>query len=281
MARRQPPTASRARPAASTPVNSPSADAPTHTAPGNNTRNGSAARAAVSSRKARRVTATAIGAAAPTSTHSSAAGPPPRRPVRSSTTKTSSAPGGCPATWVAHDSGRRSMMWLVNPASMAGMLVTLGTSWRYSACGVSRVARPRDQPSTRARDRVHTRPVRYAPVMRRGQVSRAAQAGPRYTTRTATAIASGVPGPMCGSQVANSGAASAWMGTRRWLRSAPTVAATAINTAWAASTTRSAPDRCRRAATSVTGSVSVMRTGSAARRSRCGGGTRRSDAGFR
>src|SRR6266480_1059744 len=84
--------------------------------------------------------------------------------------------------------------------------------------------------------------------MSRRQGSRAAQSGPRYTTRNATPRASGVPGPTCGSQVANSGAASAWMGTRRRLRSAPTTTAPTTSATWAASRTRSArgpvPIRC-------------------------------------
>src|SRR5262249_27626247 len=86
-ARPQPPQiARRASPGATTTVNIPSADTPTHTAPGNSTRNGNAARARCSAASARSVTATYTGALAPTSTHIHAAGPPPRSPRWSRTT---------------------------------------------------------------------------------------------------------------------------------------------------------------------------------------------------
>ena len=81
-------------PVAVTPVNSPSADAPTHTAPGNSATNGSVVRARFSLPSKEIVTGTATAARQPTSTQTIAATPPPPSPMRSSQTKISVAPGG-------------------------------------------------------------------------------------------------------------------------------------------------------------------------------------------
>ncbi|PSK57278.1 hypothetical protein B0E53_07017 [Micromonospora sp. MH33] len=197
-----PRTASRASPAATTPVKTASPEAPSQTAPGSSTRNGSTARAASAAPSARRVTGTETAAVAPTSTQQSAAAVPPPRPIRSSQTKTSSAPGGCPAVWVDQESGWKSRIRSVKPASIRGMSTTPGTSCRYSACGVSRRASPADQPSTRASDSVQATAASQPAASSAAQRAVRAQRRPGPSTTTATSTASGVPQPACGRQVA-------------------------------------------------------------------------------
>src|SRR5947199_23698 len=114
---------------------------------------------------------------------------------------------------------------------MARIPGTFGMSCRYSACGVNRVAIPRDHPSTNARDTVHKRQTRYPDTANRCHGRRWASPGPYRITASATTTANGVPGPTCGSQTAYSGAASAWTGTCRWLSTAPTATATATSAA--------------------------------------------------
>ncbi|MCI4066375.1 hypothetical protein MRQ36_29010 [Micromonospora sp. R77] len=114
-------------------MNRPSAEAPTQTAPGSSTRNGSTVRASSAAPNARRAAGTLTVTVAPTRTQASAAAVPPPRPTRSSPTKTSNAPGGCPAVWVDQESGWKSRIRSAKPASIRGTSVTPGTSCRYSA----------------------------------------------------------------------------------------------------------------------------------------------------
>jgi hypothetical protein len=141
-------------PVAVIPANRPSADAPTQIAPGLSTANGTIARAACGLPSSATVDGTATAARPPTTTHAVAAKAPPPSPMRSSQTNTSVAPGGWPDTCVVHERGPPSRIRELNSRSMAGMSVMPGTSCRYSVGVVSRSAKPRDQPSTIASEKV-------------------------------------------------------------------------------------------------------------------------------
>ena len=98
-------SASSAIPHAATPAKYPSAETATQMAVGATATNGATSRAVASSVRARTATTIAAAALEPTSRHSRPAHAPPPSPMRSSQTNVSSAPGGCPDTWVIHESG--------------------------------------------------------------------------------------------------------------------------------------------------------------------------------
>ena len=232
-------------PHASTPANRPSADTPTHTAPGNSTANGAARRATCSSPIARAATRTAAAADAPTAITSSPAAPPPPSPIRSSTTKTRNAPGGWAPTCVVQNhvwsgSTAEVRMCPANSRSSTGSAGAPGTSCRYSSADVRRSTTPRCHPSTSASASVHkaaATPV-SAGSARHGR--RSAHAGPRATTTTATTTATGVPGPTWGSHCASSGGNGRYRVAPSARRRRPTAAAATTSAPAAATTTRSA-----------------------------------------
>ena len=181
-------------PHASTPANRPSADTPTHTAPGNSTANGAARRATCSSPIARAATRTAAAADAPTAITSSPAAPPPPSPIRSSTTKTRNAPGGWAPTCVVQNhvwsgSTAEVRMCPANSRSSTGSAGAPGTSCRYSSADVRRSTTPRCHPSTSASASVHTAAATPVSAGSARHGRRSAHAGPRATTTTATTTA--------------------------------------------------------------------------------------------
>ena len=90
-------------PQAATPVKYASAETAIQIAVGATATNGAAIRAVDSSDTARTATITAVAALDPTSRQNAPAQAPPLNPMRSSQTNVSSAPGGCPDTWVIHE----------------------------------------------------------------------------------------------------------------------------------------------------------------------------------
>jgi hypothetical protein len=100
---------------------------------------------------------------------------PPPSPMRSSQTNVSRAPGGCPDTWVIHESGWKSRILLANVRTASGMSVTVGTWRRYSWVAVSRPANPRRQPSIIASEKAHAHAVAHV-----------AQGTNRHGSRSAT-----------------------------------------------------------------------------------------------
>ena len=140
--------------------------------------NGAASRAVLSSVRARTATTIAAAALDPTSMHSSAAQAPPPSPMRSSQTKVSNAPGGCPDTWVIHESGWKSRILPAKVRTASGMSVTVGTCRRYSWRAVSRPANPRRQPSTMANENAHAHAVAHVAQGRKRHGSRCAIACP-------------------------------------------------------------------------------------------------------
>jgi hypothetical protein len=149
--------------AASTPAYMPSADTPTQIAVGASTANGSAAlarRSPAGPASARSVIATVTGTDAPTRMHSTPAGPPPPSPIRSRPTKTSTASGGCAATWVVNEPGWKARMCELKVRRNAPTSVTSGTSRRYSVGTANRPAMPTRQPSISASENVQASAVR-------------------------------------------------------------------------------------------------------------------------
>ena len=171
--------------------------------------NGATSRADASSFSARIATITAAAALDPTSTHHSPAHAPPPRPMRSSQTNVSSAPGGCPDTWVTHELGWKSRILLEKVRTAVGMSVIVGTWRRYSCLEVSRPANPRCQPSIMANANAQANEVAHTVRVRARQDSRWATDTPHTTVAAPIRIAGTVPQPTWAFHQPKIGAASA------------------------------------------------------------------------
>ena len=197
--------ATAASPQAATAAKTPSADTATQIAAGASTRNGTARRATSSAPRRRRVTSTATGVVHPTRVRTSAEANEPPSPSPTRPTKSSSAPGGWPATWVGQLPGTPTGIRSANPLSRAGTSCTCRAVGRYSLWFAISWVRP-DGPSTNARVSVHAALPAYVARRSVRHRNRAATAGPQIAPATPRTTASGVPGPTRGSTQPANGA---------------------------------------------------------------------------
>src|SRR5437588_4850571 len=168
-------------PQAATPAKYPSPETAIQIAVGATATNGAALRAVDLSATTRIVITIAVAALDPISTHSTPAQAPPPRPMRSSHTNVSNVPGGCPDTWVIHESGWKSRIRLENVRTMLGISRMLDTCGRYSSLSVNRPAKPRCQPSIIASANAHAQEVAQVTSVSTRHRSRRARLGPHTT----------------------------------------------------------------------------------------------------
>ncbi|GIM64891.1 hypothetical protein Pve01_84500 [Planomonospora venezuelensis] len=118
----------------------------------------------------------------------------PPRPTCTRPMKNSTAPGGCPATWIAQLSGCAAGIRSTYSLSIAGTSVTSRAVTRYSCWLAMTLVRP-EVPSTSASASSQASEATYATTRSRRHDQVRAQASARQTPNAARSRAGTVPGP--------------------------------------------------------------------------------------